>query len=109
MKLKKYTEQLNEWPKEGFHIMAQYDEDKIIVYQSYRPEIGDFAAKNQYFGGEFSLERMTWIKPNFLWMMYRAGWASKENQERILAIKIKKSGFTEILKEAVHSTFKPDI
>lgn len=33
--LKKYTEQIQEWPKEGYHIMAQYDEDKIIIYQSY--------------------------------------------------------------------------
>jgi len=26
------------------------------------------------------MNRMTWIKPNFLWMMYRSGWASKKNQ-----------------------------
>lgn len=73
LELKKYTTQIQEWPKEGYHIMAQYDEDKIVVYQSYRKEIGEFAVKNQYFGGAFSLERMTWIKPNFLWMMYRNG------------------------------------
>lgn len=61
MKLKNYIEQRKEWPQEGHHIMAQYDDDKVIVYQSYRPEIGDFAAKHQYFGGAFSLTRMTWI------------------------------------------------
>src|SRR5262245_56200485 len=22
---------------------------------------------------------MSWVKPNFLWMMYRSGWATKEN------------------------------
>ncbi|MFM7854759.1 MAG: DUF4291 family protein [Flammeovirgaceae bacterium] len=27
-----------------------------------------------------SLNRMTWMKPNFLWMMYRSGWATKHNQ-----------------------------
>jgi hypothetical protein len=105
MKLKKYTEQLNEWPKEGCHIMAQYDEDKIIVYQSYRPEIGNFAAKNQYFGGEFSLERMTWIKPNFLWMMYRNGWGTKEGQEVVLAIHLKRDAFERYLEQAVISSY----
>ena len=29
-------------------------------------------SKNGHFGGEFSLNRMSWIKPNFLWMMYRS-------------------------------------
>ena len=52
---------------------------------------------------------MTWIKPNFLWMMYRSGWASKVQQERILAIQLSLEGFTEILKEAVHSSFKEDV
>lgn len=35
------------------------------------------------------MERMTWIKPSFLWMMYRAGWGFKDKgQRRVLAIDI---------------------
>lgn len=86
-------------------IMAQYDDEKIIVYQSYRKEIGEFAFKNQYFGGEFSLERMTWIKPNFLWMMYRNGWGAKEGQECVLAIHLKMSAFKRYLENAVYSSY----
>lgn len=33
-------------------------------------------------------------------MMFRSGWATKPNQERILAITIKLSGFQEILANA---------
>ena len=51
------------------------------------------------------MERMTWIKPSFLWMMYRCGWGTKENQERILAIDIKKEAFNFLVKNAVKSTF----
>ncbi|MFK7031459.1 DUF4291 domain-containing protein [Flavobacterium oreochromis] len=105
LKLKKYTTQLEEWPQSGHHIMAQYDEEKIIVYQSYRPEIGNFAAKNQYFGGAFSFDRMTWIKPNFLWMMYRNGWGTKEGQEVVLAIHLKLQAFEKYLENAVYSSF----
>tara|TARA_Y100000817_G_scaffold309244_1_gene298088 strand:+ start:100 stop:531 length:432 start_codon:yes stop_codon:yes gene_type:complete len=105
IKLKKYTEQLLEWPKDGHHIMAQYDHEKIIVYQSYRNEIGHFAAENQFFGGAFSLDRMTWIKPNFLWMMYRNGWGTKEGQEVVLAIHLKLEAFERYLKNAVYSSF----
>ncbi|OWP87941.1 hypothetical protein BWK60_01205 [Flavobacterium covae] len=105
LQLKKYTEQLQEWPQSGHHIMAQYDEEKIIVYQSYRPEIGNFAVQNQYFGGAFSLDRMTWIKPNFLWMMYRNGWGTKEGQEVVLAIHLKLEAFKKYLENAVYSSF----
>lgn len=103
IELKKYSEQIEEWPKSGYHIMAQYDDEKIIVYQSYRKEIGEFAVKNQFFGGAFSLERMTWIKPNFLWMMYRNGWGTKEGQEVVLAIHLKREAFQKYLQNAVYS------
>lgn len=106
MKFKLYKEQIEEWPKTGHHIMAQYDDKKIIVYQSYRPEIGDFALRNQYFGGAFKYSRMTWIKPNFLWMMYRNGWATKEGQEVVLAIHLKRDAFERYLKQAVYSSYQ---
>jgi hypothetical protein len=81
----------------------------VIVYQAYRPTIGHFAARNGYFGGEFSLNRMSWIKPKFLWMMYRCGWASKEGQEVVLAVRLKRFAFDEILRRAVHSVFVPEV
>ncbi len=105
MKFKLYKTQLEIWPKDGYHIMAQYDDEKVIVYQAYRLAIGHFAAKNQFFGGPFSLERMTWIKPNFLWMMYRSGWGTKEGQEVTLAIHLKKVAFLRYLKQTVWSSF----
>lgn len=107
--IKPYIEQHQRWPQEGHHIMAQYDDEKIIVYQSYRPEIGDFAAKHQYFGGAFSLNRMTWIKPNFLWMMYRNGWGTKAGQEVVLAIHLRRKAFEEYLEQAVYSSYQSDV
>ncbi|OUS10521.1 hypothetical protein A9Q93_12820 [Nonlabens dokdonensis] len=109
LKLKSYQEQLKEWPQEGHHIMAQYDEEKVIVYQSYRPEIGNFAAKHQYFGGAFKRTRMTWIKPNFLWMMYRNGWGKKPGQEVILAMHLKREAFGRYLSKAVYSNYQEDL
>jgi hypothetical protein len=105
MKTKPYLEQLAFWPTSGRHILAQFDDRSVYVYQAYRPEIADYAVKNQQFGGEFSFNRMSWIKPNFLWMMYRSGWASKEGQERILAIKLKRQFFDEVLRSVVPSTY----
>ena len=65
----KYQDQLKRWPASGRHILAHFDSRSVVVYQAYRPEIGRFAAKHQRFGGEFSFNRMSWIKPNFLWMI----------------------------------------
>ena len=82
LKTAPYTEHAPVWPQSGRHIMAQFDADTIVVYQAYRPAIAGFAVEHQRFGGEFSFSRMSWIKPNFLWMMFRSGWASKEGQEQ---------------------------
>lgn len=107
LKLESYEVQQERWPKEGFHLMAQYNEETIVVYQSYKKEIGQFAAKNQFFGAGFSMDRMTWIKPNFLWMMFRNGWGTKEDQECVLAIHLKRTAFESYLWQGVYSTFGP--
>lgn len=52
---------------------------------------------------------MTWIKPSFFWMMYRSGWASKPNQERILSITMSRTGFDWALAHACLSHFDPDV
>ncbi len=93
------------WPATGRGILAQYDAESIVVYQAYNPEIGRFAADHGYFGGpNFSLSRMSWIKPNFLWMMYRCGWGTKSGQERVLAVRIRRAFFEEVLRQAVSSS-----
>jgi len=92
-------------PVDGQHIVAHQTETQVVVYQAYNPAIARFAVENQYLGGpSFSYGRMSWIKPNFLWMMYRCGWASKTNQERVLALWLAKTDFEAILSEAVFST-----
>jgi hypothetical protein len=48
---------------------------------------------------------MTWIKPSFLWMMYRSGWATKPGQERVLAVEIGRAGFEWALAHASLSHF----
>jgi Domain of unknown function (DUF4291) len=107
MLLQPYTSQLRSWPPSGRHILAQFDSDSIYVYQAYRSSIAHFAVEHQHFGGEFSFSRMSWIKPNFLWMMYRSGWATKEGQEHILAVRLRRTFFDEILRRAVPSTYDP--
>ena len=102
-----YLQQSERWPKQGRRILAQSDAERIVVYQAYRSEIGRFAAEQGRFGGAFSLSRMSWIKPNFLWMMYRCGWATKENQETVLTISLRREAFDIILAESVPSAFDP--
>lgn len=109
VQLAPYHEQRSVWPRRGRHILAQYDDQSIIVYQAYRPSIGHDAVEHQRFGGEWSLDRMSWIKPNFLWMMYRSGWGTKPGQEVVLAVRIQRAGFDQILAAAIHSSYVPEI
>jgi len=87
-------------------IRAVYDEQTITVYQAYNSSIATSAVKAQTFvSPPFKMERMTWIKPSFLWMMYRSGWATKVGQERVLAIQITREGFHWALNHACLSHF----
>ncbi len=94
-------------PQEGNFILGQRRANNIIVYQAFNDRIADYAIKNQKFGGQdYSFSRMTWIKPNFLWMMYRSGWAEKDNnQNRILAIEITFEGFEKLLTEGILTSY----
>lgn len=109
LRLAPYLEQRPHWPQSGRHIMAQSDADAVVVYQAYRPEIGHYTAQHGRFGGGWSLDRMSWIKPNFLWMMYRCGWATKDGQEVVLALWLRRSGFEQILASAVASSHDPRV
>ncbi|PHM36568.1 DUF4291 domain-containing protein [Xenorhabdus innexi] len=90
-------------------IKAFYTDQYIRVYQAFSDSIADSATQNNTFvSPPFSMTRMTWIKPSFLWMMYRSGWAKKdEGQKRILAIDITHEGFKEIIQQGVISHYDP--
>lgn len=106
IKTELYVDSLQRLPKTGQHILGFQQDNLIVVYQAFRKTISDFAVKNQFFGGEdYSFSRMSWIKPNFLWMMYRCGWLTKENQQKVLAIWIDKEYFENILNEAVFTSY----
>ncbi|BET97586.1 DUF4291 domain-containing protein [Xenorhabdus taiwanensis] len=92
-------------------IRAFYTQQSVRVYQAYSSTIADSAIKhNTFVSPPFSMTRMTWIKPSFLWMMYRAGWGEKDSgQERILAIDITHEGFREILRQGVISHYDPTL
>lgn len=82
-------------------IRATFDNETITIYQAYNEAIALSALQAQKFVPPFSFNRMTWIKPSFLWLMERSGWGRKPNQESILAIKIKRSFWEEALSNAV--------
>lgn len=90
-------------------IRARHTPETVTVYQAYPPSIGRPAAREGRFPAEWKRDRMTWIKPSFLWMMYRCGWATKEGQETVLAIEITREGFAWALEHACLSHFDPAV
>ncbi|MFF5082287.1 DUF4291 domain-containing protein [Actinoplanes sp. NPDC000266] len=89
-------------------VRAVYDDTAITVYQAYAAPIAGAALGAGRFVPPFKRERMTWIKPSFLWMMYRCGWAAKPGQERVLAVSIRRDGFEWALHRAVLSHYDRD-
>lgn len=90
------------------HVLrADFDARTVVVYQAYAPAIADAALDAQTFVAPFSFERMTWVKPSFLWMMERCGWATKPNQERVLALRLHRPHFDALVARAVPTHFDP--
>lgn len=87
-------------------VRAAYTDRVVTVYQAYSPEIAGPALAAGTFVPPFRLGRMTWIKPSFLWMMYRSGWGTKAGQERVLAVDITRDGFEWALDHAALSSFE---
>jgi uncharacterized protein DUF4291 len=88
-------------------VRASFTDRDITVYQAYSPQIADAAVAAGTFVAPFKRDRMTWIKPSFLWMMYRCGWTAKPGQERVLAIQITRDGFEWALAHAALSHYEP--
>jgi hypothetical protein len=88
-------------------VRALFSAHTITVYQAYPPDVAERALAVGYFTSPFKLRRMTWIKPSFLWMMYRSGWATKPGQEQILAVQITREGFEWALGHSVLSSYEP--
>jgi hypothetical protein len=106
MNLENYNTSRSNLPDAGQQIIGYQEDEQIVVYQAYNPAIASYAVANQVLGGSaYSYNRMSWIKPSFLWMMYRCGWAAKENQKNVLALWINKSVLEEILENAVFSSY----
>lgn len=94
------------WAKKAREIRALYDEDTITVYQAYNSTIAEAAVKDQRLDASslFLPGRMTWIKPSWNWMMYRAGYSYKDtNQSNILALRMKREYFHKLLSASVLS------
>ncbi|MFG3662134.1 DUF4291 domain-containing protein [Streptomyces sp. NPDC047706] len=92
-------------PEPEFRVRARHTDSTLTVYQAYHPGIGRPAARSGRFPGTWKRERMTWVKPSFLWMMYRCGWGTKENQETVLAVEITREGFLWALRHACLSHY----
>lgn len=90
-------------------IRADFDRETIVIYQAYPPAIADAALKARRFVAPFSFQRMTWIKPSFLWLMHRSRWGLKHGQERILAVRITRSGWEKALSLATLTSFSPSL
>ncbi|WP_199440091.1 DUF4291 domain-containing protein [Umezawaea beigongshangensis] len=85
-------------------VRADHDARTITVYQAYSPAVAEPALAAGRLVPPFRPDRMTWIKPSFLWTMYRCGWAGKPDQERVLAITVTREGFESALRSAVLSS-----
>ncbi|SHI40712.1 protein of unknown function [Nocardiopsis flavescens] len=92
-------------PTPRHQIRARHTDTTVTVYQAYAPRLGLPAARAGRFPADWKRGRMTWIKPSFLWTMYRCGWVLKADQETVLAVEITREGFEWALRNACLSHY----
>jgi hypothetical protein len=90
-------------------VRAVYTPETITVHQACPVPVALAAAKAGRFVPPFIRDRMTRLKPSFLWMMYRSQWAAPETEERVLAVEMTREGEQERsleLKPLPHRTLR---
>jgi len=107
VELVSYLEQSQTLPCNRRYIVGQHKQGSILVYAAFKNSIANSALAEQQFisGCGFKYSRYSWLKPSFLWLMHCSDWARKNDQERILAIRIKVDVFEALLTKAVSSHF----
>ncbi len=90
-------------------VFANFDEEGIYVYQAFKPQTVEIAAKLGTFGKGFSLDRISWIKPSFAWTLRRTKYATKNRMQAIAKIKLSHQAFLEILEQSIESHWNTQV
>lgn len=87
-----------------FEIRAAFDAHEIALYAAFDSSIAKVALAKQQLLPPFAYDRMTWVKPSFLWLMYRSEWGQSAGMESVLRIWIGRREWEAALEEAVLTT-----
>ena len=90
-------------------VLASFDREGVYVFQAFSPEIVAYAVAQGTFGKGFGMDRMTWIKPSFGWMLHRSGYGTKQRQEAVARIHLRHEGFLSILEQAVSTRYDANL
>ena len=91
-------------PKHGRWLVGSADSKTIVVYQSLSREISRPAIKNKRFAAPFDFNRLSWVKPSFLWTMHRTNWGRLD--DCILGVRIDRVGLFGLLSESVSAKYE---
>ncbi|MEM6346478.1 MAG: DUF4291 family protein [Bacteroidota bacterium] len=90
-------------------VYADYDEEGVYVYQAFKPSTVEIAVEKGTFGKGFGLDRTSWIKPSFGWVLHRTKYATKNRMQAIARIKITHQSFLQILQNSVEAHWQPNL
>lgn len=110
LRLAPYVEQQARWPDRGRLILAQYDEETVVVYQPQPSAVARYAAqRGRLDAPTFPFERTAWIETSFLGMMHRWEWGTRRDRGAMLAIWLRRAAFDALLAQAVPSRFEAGV
>ncbi len=107
LRLAPYIDQQARWPQRGRVLLAQYDEETVVVYQAQPPAIARYAVQHGRLDAPaFPFERTAWLEMSFLWMMHHCRWSTRREAGIVLAIWLPRAVFEALLAQAVPSRYE---
>lgn len=107
LRLAPYIDEQARWPDRGYVLLAQYDEETVVVYQAQPPAIARYAAQHGRLDAPaFPFERTAWLQTSFLWMMRHCRWGARREAGVVLAIWLPRAVFDALLAQAVPSRYE---
>ncbi len=91
-------------------LLATYTDREVVVWQAHRAEVAERAVATGTFDGpSWRTDRTTRLRVSLPSLLWRCAWATRPGRERILAVRLRRTAFDELLLRAVPGDNDPSV
>jgi hypothetical protein len=90
------------WDVPPHTLLATWDAESVVVWQAHGHRVADAVlARGSFDVPEWRTDRTSRFRVSLPSLLWRCSWGTRPGRERILAVRLSRSGFDEVLRRAV--------